>query len=237
MHFTPLLALASSAALIAAAPAPISSKVDDVILHGKGPADLSVLDAARKTGVVPPKPAHLYDGAHYSGNATSAPGHHQHQKRAVSIIIPNPNQRFLGWDVQMSQVVKGGPTRTTISSGYSIANSITVGASSQLTLVKDFLQVSMSVDYGTTWTTTQDQSYSEEVPPNKIGVWVSNPWTNRASGNVWTGTIGGEGELAYYQADSFETKQFGNMQWVDGVISLCKGDTFPLKRCLGEGTF
>lgn len=94
----------------------------------------------------------------------------------------------------------------------------------------------MSVNYGTTWTTTQTQTFSGEVPEGKYGAFVTNAWTNRASGNVWTGTLGGEGSLSYYQADSFDGKAYGDMSWVDGVITLCTGDTFPLKRCIGEGT-
>jgi hypothetical protein len=48
--------------------------------------------------------------------------------------------------------------------------------------------------------------------------------------------VGSEGVLTTYQADSFEEKGFGQMRWVDGVISLCVGDAFPLPRCLGQGT-
>jgi hypothetical protein len=197
-------------------------------------SDFEELEAARKSGVVPPKPAYL-DAIHFSGNATKLPPT-QRLKRDTSIIIPNPNSRFLGWDVQMSQVTKGAPTTISVASGFSISNTISVGVSSTLTLVADFLQVSMSVDYSQTWQTTQTQTFTAEVPADKYGAFVSNPWTNRASGNVWTGTIGGEGELSYYQGDSFEAKRFDNMEWVDGVISLCTGDEFPLKRCLGEGT-
>jgi hypothetical protein len=42
--------------------------------------------------------------------------------------------------------------------------------------------------------------------------------------------------LTPYQADSFEEKSYGDLKWVNGVIGLCTGDEFPLKRCLGEGT-
>lgn len=240
MHSTSFITLISGAALVAAAPAPVKIGLDDVILHGKGHftvmkrSAFEELEAARKASAVPPKPAYLAE-IHFSGNETKTPDK-QHLKRDTSIIIPNPNSRFLGWDVQMSQVTKGAPTTISVASGFSISNSISVGASSTLTLVKDFLQVSMSIDYSQTWQTTQTQTFTAEVPKDKYGAFVSNPWTNRASGSVWTGTIGGYGELSDYQADSFESKQFDNMEWVDGVISLCTGDEFPLKRCLGEGT-
>jgi hypothetical protein len=50
------------------------------------------------------------------------------------------------------------------------------------------------------------------------------------------GKIGEDGGLTSYQADSFDDRSYGNLAWVDGVISLCTGTEFPLKRCLGEGT-
>lgn len=136
----------------------------------------------------------------------------------------------------MSAVVQGAPTTISVASGYNIANSITVGSSSILTIVKDFLQVSLNIDYGRSWTTLQSQTFSAVVPQGKFGALVSNPWTNRQSGNVFTGEIGTEGSLSYYQADSFESKGYDNLKWVDGVISLCTGDTYPLKRCMGGGT-
>jgi hypothetical protein len=241
---TQALLFASSIALVSAAPAPVTVGVDDVILYGNGRlsvmkrSDFTELEAARKSGTAPPKPSHLDDTLiTYSGNQTLPSTNQTLEKRdETTIIIPGPKSRFLGWDVQMSQVVKGAPTSISVTSGYSISNTISVGTSSQLTLIKDFLSVSMSVDYSQSWQSTQSQVFQVSVPEGKYGAFVSNPWTNRASGNVWTGTIGGEGVLTAYQADSFEAKKFDTMEWVDGVISLCTGDTFPLKRCLGEGT-
>ncbi|KAH7076107.1 hypothetical protein FB567DRAFT_535470 [Paraphoma chrysanthemicola] len=242
MHFTQTLALVSVAALAAAAPAPVNVGADDVILYGNGRfammkrSDLADLEAARNSPVAPPKPGYLDENLQtYTGNDTRAPNN-QLNKRATSIIIPNPNSRFLGWDVQMSQVVKGAPTSISITSGFSITNSISVGTSASLSIVEEFLSVSMSIDYSQSWESSQSQQFTADVPIGKYGAFVSNPWTDRASGNVWTGTIGGEGSLAYYQADSFAPKSFDTMNWVDGVISLCTGDSFPLNRCLGEGT-
>lgn len=225
-----------------AAPTPIAITDDDVILYGTGRfsivkrSDIDELDAARSSGVVPPKPGYLDNTLFtYAGNETNTPSSHK-TKRDTTLIVPGRNSRFLGWDVLMSQVVKGAPTSISISSGYSISNTISVGVSSQLTLIKDFLSVSMHIEYSQSWQSTQSQQFQVSVPEGKYGAFVSNPWTNRASGNIWTGNIGGEGSLTYYQADSFEAKKFDTMEWVDGVISLCTGDEFPLKRCLGEGT-
>jgi hypothetical protein len=244
MYFTTqAFLLASSIAYVSAAPAPVTVGVDDVILYGNGRlsimkrSEFTELEAARKSSTVPPKPGHLDANLiTYTGNQTVTSPPQLRKRDETTIIVPGPKSRFLGWDVQMSQVVKGAPTSISVSSGYSISNTISVGVSSQLTLIKDFLSVSMSVDYSQSWQSTQSQVFQVSVPEGKYGAFVSNPWTNRAQGNVWTGTIGGEGTLQAYQADSFEAKKFDTMEWVDGVISLCTGDEFPLKRCLGEGT-
>jgi hypothetical protein len=239
---TRVLLLTSGLAFISAAPAPVTVGIDDIILYGNGRLSLmkrsefSDLEAARKSSTPPPKPSYLDDTLiTFTGNATNQPAPLL-TKRDTTLIIPGPNNRFLGWDVQMSQVVKGAPTSVSVSSGFSISNTVSVGVSSQFTPVKDFLSVSMHVDYSQSWQSTQSQTFQASVPEGKYGAFVSNPWTNRASGNVWTGSIGGEGSLTPYQGDSFDTKTFDTMEWVDGVISLCVGDEFPLKRCLGEGT-
>ncbi|KAJ4331984.1 hypothetical protein N0V87_008724 [Didymella glomerata] len=245
MHFSHVLALVSSAALVAAAPAPITVGVDNIILYSRDGRftmmkrdEFDELKKLRESGVVPPMPSYLDDSLITLPANESAPSKPQGslKKRATSLIIPNPHSRFLGWDVQTSQVVKGAPTTISISTGYSITNSISISQGATFTLVKDFLQASVSVDYSTSWQTTQTQLFSAAVPEGKYGAFVTNAWTNRESGNVWEGTIGGEGSLTYYQADSFESKSYGDMSWVDGVISLCTGDSFPLKRCLGGGT-
>lgn len=246
MHASSLLALLPAVAtLTLAAPAPITIGADDVILHGNGRFQVIKRDAfeelekLRNNNTVPPMPASL-DTKLFHGPAQPATLKERRaalQPRAgKGLIIPNPQNRFLGWDVLMSSVVQGAPTQITVGTGYEISNSISVGVSTEFELVKDFLSASMSVNYENSWTSSQTQQFMAEVPAGKYGAFVSNPWTTRASGNVFKGTIGGEGSLTYYQGDSFEEKGYGNMKWVDGAISLCVGDSFPLKRCLGEGT-
>ncbi|KAF9691509.1 hypothetical protein EKO04_010429 [Ascochyta lentis] len=243
MHFSQVLALASSAALVAAAPAPIQVGVDDVILYSKDGrfsmmkrSEFAELDKLRNSNVAPPKPGYLDDTlVTLTGNETLRTDPTV-QKRATQLIIPNPHSRFLGWDVQTSQVVKGAPTTITISTGYSITNSISVGSSAAFSFLKGFLTATVSVDYSRSWQTTQTQQFAAAVPEGKYGAFVTNAWTNRESGNIWEGTIGGDGSLTYYQADSFEDKSYGDMSWVDGTISLCTSDSFPVKRCVGEGT-
>lgn len=154
------------------------------------------------------------------------------------VVIMGQKTRFLGWDVQISPIVKGGPNTGTfvaVAAGYSISNSIAIGVSAKLGLIEKVLSVSAS--FLRTWTTTntQDQTLSFFVPPGKIACWVSNPWTNRQEGWVWTGTIGQQGSLEYWRADQFESKQYNNLAWVDGVMQTCVGDDYPLKRCSGAG--
>ena len=246
MHFSQVMALASSALLVAAAPQPrITVTEDDVILYGNGRYmkvrrdEYEELDRARNAATPPPMPCNLnntlfHGPAPRNGTAnTTEPLSKRFQTN--TIIVKNPHQRFLGWDVQMSAVVKGAPTTIYVTSGYEISNSVSVGVSATFTLVKDFLESSMSIDYSQSWTSSQAQQFEAEVPAGKYGAFVSNPWTNRESGNVFTGVIGSEGQLSYYHADSFNSKSFNSLAWVDGAIALCTGDSFPLKRCLGDG--
>lgn len=116
MHFYQVLALASSAALVAAAPAPIVVGVDDVILYGNDGRfkvmkrdDFDEVKKLREGGILPPKPSSLEDSLITlpANESTLSKPRNSLNKRAVSLIVPNPASRFLGWDIQSSPVVKG----------------------------------------------------------------------------------------------------------------------------------
>ena len=114
MHSTQVLALASSAALVATAPASITVGVDDVILYGKDGHftmmkrdKLEELKNLHASGIAPPKPGYLDDTLVTLPVNETQKLDSDLKKRTTSIIIPNPHSRFLGWDVQTSQVVKG----------------------------------------------------------------------------------------------------------------------------------
>ncbi|KAF2736256.1 hypothetical protein EJ04DRAFT_562676 [Polyplosphaeria fusca] len=230
--------IALLAAYATARSLPITLFPDDIILHGSNRyqilkrSDFDLLQAARNSSTLPPTPGYLSTSL-FHAPPTSPPSK---RARTQTLIIKHAPSRFLGWDVLMSAIVHGAPTTLSISSGYTLSNSITVGASSTFTLVKDFLQASLKIDYSTSWLSSQTQQFQAQVPEGKYGAFVSNPWTNRESGFVFEGRIGGEGELTMYQGDSFESKEYGGLEWVDGVISLCVGEEVPLKRCLGDGT-
>lgn len=114
MHFSQILALASSAALVAAAPAPVAVGVDDVILYGKDGRfavmkrdELEEIKKLRESGVAPPKPGYLDENLVTLSPNETHESETKLNKRASTFIIPNAPSRFLGWDVQTSQVVKG----------------------------------------------------------------------------------------------------------------------------------
>lgn len=87
-----------------------------------------------------------------------------------------------------------------------------------------------------TWTSSYQSTISFPVPKGKYGAIVSNPFTTRYTGRVDIGCIGYPSESYEFQADAYTSRSYGEMDWVDGVISLCTGDTYPLQKCIGEGT-
>ncbi|USP82772.1 hypothetical protein yc1106_10046 [Curvularia clavata] len=252
MHFTQLFALAASATLAIAAPAPdvvpaakpagVRVTADDVVLTGHG-GRYQVMKRSEfekhfaEDLAVSRKPAHLEDGfITYTGQELANVTSSHLSKRDVSVIVPGKKERFVGWDVQVSQIIKGGPgTKITISSGFTIGNSVSVKVGTDLTLVENFMSVSMDVTQSWETSETQTETFFVDVPEGKFGCWVHQAWTNRQYGKVWKGKVGSAGEVDEWFADSFEPKTYGQMAWVNGYFSPCFQDTFPMKRCHGEG--
>lgn len=137
----------------------------------------------------------------------------------------------------MSSVVSAvnSPATVAVTAGYSISNSLTVSTGAELSLIENILSVSYSIDYSQSWSSEYSAQYTFEIPVGKYGAVVSNPTTTRHSGRVWKGCLGEEGTTSTYVGDSYESRAFGGLSWVDGVISLCTSDSFPLMRCVGEG--
>jgi hypothetical protein len=149
----------------------------------------------------------------------------------------NDPETFLNWDVPMSSVLKGNTATTTVTvtQGYTIANSISVGIATTYTLIEKILTTTLSISYTETWTSSYSAAYAFAIPEGKYGVVVSNPATTRHSGFIDVGCIGSS-ERSYFQADSYSSKAYGGLSWVDGTISLCTGDTYPVPMCNGGGT-
>jgi len=234
---------------------------DKVLLHGNGRFqiinrwEVDKIKSSRAKAVAPPQSASLDDSVFtYMGNAENPWDINNHTTQSASklqkrgkdtIVIPWPNEpRFMGWDVAMCLVVKGGPEKETIMAvmaGTMIGNSIAVGVTTDFKVIAEFLSVHYRVYYTRTWITLQQNEISSTVPPNKFGTIISNPWTYREKGWVWEGTVGESqndvGQPRYHYADRFSDRSYDHLSWVDGQINPCIGDEYPLKRCLGEGTF
>ncbi|KAF1343789.1 hypothetical protein BDV97DRAFT_363024 [Delphinella strobiligena] len=173
------------------------------------------------------------------GTASSGQGSRLEKRGNVDIVIEAADSSFLGNDIAMSPVNQAPKTSKgsiAVTSGYNIANSITVGESTKLTIVEDVLDVTTSIDYSQSWTSTQSTTNTFQIDEGKYGIVVSNPKTLRKTGTVWTGRIGSEGTSTTYQADSYTSEAYNNLQWVQGVISLCQSDTYPIPMCRGDGT-
>lgn len=158
---------------------------------------------------------------------------------SIDLVVPLENQEFLNWDVAMSSVVhaKDAPATVAISAGQSIANGFSAGGGVSLTLVPDFLEVSGKVDTTQTTTATVTGTITFTIPQGKYGAIVSNPRTFRSRGYTWSGTPG-SAQADYWQFDSYNNETFqingGTLAWVQGVVSTCTGDSYPLKMCLGD---
>ncbi|KAH7306150.1 hypothetical protein BKA65DRAFT_559994 [Rhexocercosporidium sp. MPI-PUGE-AT-0058] len=228
--------------LVSAAVVPRVLSPDEVIVYGGGRVEImnKTAYAALQTGVTTSAPAPiqppLSDDSSSTNTASSSPALHKRCDE-ITVFTPNPVQTFLGWDVLMSSVIHATGTTATVAvtEGYSIANTVTVTAGLSAAIPQTFLTASFGISYAETWTSTYSASYTFGVPEGKYGAVVSNPSTTRHSGYVDTGCVG-SATRAYYQGDSYTSKASGGLSWVDGTISLCTGDEFPLKRCLGEGT-
>lgn len=122
-----------------------------------------------------------------------------------------------------------------VTAGYSITNTIGVSVGASLTLVQDFLSTSYQIDYSQSWSSSYSAGYTFTVPAGKHGAVVSNPMTTRHSGSVDVGCVG-YAETTTFQADSYSSKSYGDLAWVEGTISLCTSDTYPMPMCIGSGT-
>ncbi|KAJ4328406.1 hypothetical protein N0V84_001089 [Fusarium piperis] len=147
------------------------------------------------------------------------------------------DKEFLNWDIAISPVISstGGSASVTVSSGYSLSNSLTIGTSLSLSALKGILGLSLSVDYSESWSTSQDQSLSFEVPAGQHGVIVSQPYVRRVEGNYLDGCTD-DWKKTGFVSDTYESQSYGNLQWVKGLIRLCNSTEYPIPYCIGEGS-
>lgn len=145
---------------------------------------------------------------------------------------------FNDWDVAMSPVIGNiGSTGASVAvtKGYSVANS----AYGNNAISRSFLEKLLGVDMpgkGTwTWTTSDEQKFTFQVPQGQYGLVVSNPYVRRVTGNYISGCVDSP-SYEPWQTTTYSTQEYTNMQWVKGPIRLCNSTSYPVPYCIGSGT-
>lgn len=143
---------------------------------------------------------------------------------------------FTDWDVAMSPVLgaTGGSATVMVSKGYSVASSLAITASEDVS-VPDILKVSLSITATETWTTTDTQTFSFAVPLGQYGVVISNPLTRRVTGNFLSGCTDSP-TTTPFTSDSRTNQTFGELSWVAGPIKMCNSTSYPIPYCIGDGS-
>lgn len=155
-------------------------------------------------------------------------------------LVTDKTETFVDWDVQMSPVTCAvGDMDITVSSGYSISNTVGGSAGVDLKFVKDRLGGSLGVDYSRTWTTSTAILQKGTVKDGNCGVMITQPITTRRSGRLFKGCIGSTTQTGTWYADSHNEKSYNGVKWVEGATSMCTkpGRAPPLSRCNGQGNF
>ncbi|KAH8198054.1 hypothetical protein TruAng_007778 [Truncatella angustata] len=156
--------------------------------------------------------------------------------------VTDKTDRFVDWDVQMSPVVLGAGSGVdvSVSSGWSIANSVSVSAGLDIKVVKDRLGGTFGVDFSRTWTSTTSLQYKTTIKDGDAGTWITRPWTNRRYGRTFRGCPGSLTQTGTWIADSHEDGSYDNAKWVSGFITACikpAPTSGQLTRCHGGGVF
>ncbi|RSL77791.1 hypothetical protein CEP51_008775 [Fusarium floridanum] len=218
---------------------------DEVILYGEGRMEVvhesvyhnliasdGISEAIPEVPEAFPAPSHPF----------KTPSSNSIEKRQCDLttaVITDRSETFVDWDVQMSPVIIGTGDGITVSvtSGYSVSNSVSVSGGADWTVVKDKLGLSFGVDYSRTWTSSASINIAAKVADGYSGVMITKPIKTRKYGRVLKGCIGSQTESGTFSADSFEEKEYAGIKWVSGAITLCSKKEFPLSRCTGSGNF
>jgi len=242
MHSFTLLVLALvSTVFVSAAPPQINHRKtlesDDVVLLGANGTH-TVMKNADYQAQLKASGMQFYTVPKIPNRTYSSVPNLRKRCSTETVFTMNDDQSFLGDDVVMSSVVKADTETALVSvtSGYSISNSLSVSVSVDETLVEDFLSTSFGISTTETWGTSYTAAYTYTVPAGKYGVVVSNAKTLRKSGHVDIGCIAEATESYDFTSDSYTSQAYGGLSWVEGVIQLCTGDTYPVPMCTGNGT-
>lgn len=155
---------------------------------------------------------------------------------SYSLVVDHVT-KFLQWDVPMSRVIHAAAAQSTVilTDGFQLADSLSIAQAAAFELVPDFFTSTTTITYSRTWTTTTTLAYSFPVPVGNWGLVVSNPQTQRNSGEVYQGCIGNMKMISTYSGDSYQDHTYGGLSWVTGTITACVATKYPIPKCIGSG--
>ncbi|EKD14274.1 uncharacterized protein L3040_008378 [Drepanopeziza brunnea f. sp. 'multigermtubi'] len=238
------ISLAAASSASAAALKPRLLKPDEVIVYGANGrheviprADYHAELARTNTFVGRPR---SYETDHHpvvAGPAEARANLDKRDCKEEDILIRYPDQDFLDWDIPMSSAAHAtgeGVLQISVTAGYTVSDSVSVSTSTDISFVAEFLSASVGISYTQEWTSEFSTAYQGSIPHGKWGMVVSNPRVYRRSGLLMKGCIGHQTASNWSADQHFSNDQQG-LSWVQGSISVCVGDDYPIKRCLGEG--
>jgi hypothetical protein len=157
-------------------------------------------------------------------------------------VITDKTETFVDWDVQMSPVVcsRTGDTDITVTSGYSVANTVGGSAGIDIKLIKDVLGTNFGINYSRSYTSSTLIAHKSTILQGNCGVIITRPTVTRRSGRQMEGCIGSLTQTGTWYADSHREQSYGGVTWVEGFIDDCQKrqpSGQPLSRCNGGGNF
>ncbi|KAI0897404.1 hypothetical protein F4806DRAFT_399530 [Annulohypoxylon nitens] len=237
MQFRNLASFLAVVGAASAAPRPQSLNYDDVVILAED-GSYSVVKEAEYANIMARSNLQPASAPELAARAPSSASKNQRRCGNSDEVQVTSDTKFLNWDVAMSPVVsaQGGGASVTLSSGYSLANTMSVTATEGVT-IESILSVSLAVSYSETWTSTETQAFAYTVPDGQFGVVVSQPLVRRVEGNFLSGCVDAPDKKVPFTSDTYTSQTYsGNLNWVQGVIRLCNSTTYPIPYCIGEGS-
>ncbi|KAJ5742749.1 uncharacterized protein N7511_011150 [Penicillium nucicola] len=214
----------------------------EIILYGEGRMEVvheSVYNELIASQALSEHPGDFTDAVETTSAHSTSKLHTRDSCDLITAVITDRTQTFVDWDVQMSPVVigTGNGMDVSVSSGYTVGNSISVSVGLDLNLIKEKLGGSAGIDYTRTWSTQTVITVKGTVANGYSGVMITKPIKTRKSGRVLKGCLGSQTQTGTFSADSYEDGSYSGVKWVSGAITMCSKKEFPLSRCTGSGNF
>ncbi|KAK2053103.1 hypothetical protein LY76DRAFT_668618 [Colletotrichum caudatum] len=241
----PLFGFAAAAAAAAVSVHPRMLNVDDVVLLSPDgnsrvmkAADYDALERAAAMAHAPASaPLSPRGATTSSSSSTSRITRRRRGCEQSSELQTLSETTFVDWDVPMSPVVQAvGDNKAVVSiaPGYSVSNSLKIRARLRVRLEGIIHRIGRDMAWGTTWTTTEENTYRYTMTGGLYGIIVSQPYVRRVEGVLLSGCTDSP-DVDPFEYDSYSNHTYGHLQWVTGVIRLCVNETYPIPFCVGQG--